>query len=501
MKIYTESGNNMYSLVRGNTILETDRKLTETEKNFLLHLLLTPNRVSIGTAIRKLKQMDILGRLESPTSIRTLRRWCEEWESNNKAEWNLLRNGKKALQEKSIKSILRSNELDVGQVWVADGHQLAFDIINPATGKPKRMTMIMFYDWASRYPVGAALASSEDSQHILLALRNSILNWGGKPKYVYLDNGRAFKSKLFNKQWDKHDLSKELAGIFPRMGIGVVFAEAYNARAKVIERFFLTFQNDFERFMTTFRGASIADKPATLMRNEKWMKKLFEGKPLTVKQAKSMITLYIEQMYGLTPHGGLNGAKPFEVFTEAEVPQEQKIDPSELNFLMLAVANRKVSASGIRFNNAYYWDEALINHVGDKITIRYDLMDVRSILIYDSKSRFICQANIRKLQHPFVHLAPDKATSQKELAQELSHIRKLEKNIKESSEQIMLKVSEAVGAIQLPEPVTTGELFSDKPLIEQAQSELTIDDIVKAVHENDPVEPIIPKDTSIEFPK
>ena len=110
--------------------------------------------------------------------------------------------------------------------------ELILEALDPATGKPRRMTMIMFFDWASRYPVGASLAVSEDSQHVLLALRNSIMHWGGKPKYVYLDNGKAFRSKLFNKQWERRDLSKELAGIFPRLGIGVVFAKAYNARVR-----------------------------------------------------------------------------------------------------------------------------------------------------------------------------------------------------------------------------------------------------------------------------
>jgi putative transposase len=65
-----------------------------------------------------------------------------------------------------------------------------------------------------------------------------------------------------------------LGGIFPRLNIGVAFAESYNAKAKVIERFFKTMQEQFERFMSTFRGASIDDKPSTLMRNEKWAQKL-----------------------------------------------------------------------------------------------------------------------------------------------------------------------------------------------------------------------------------
>ncbi|MCD4828971.1 MAG: hypothetical protein K8R90_06030 [Candidatus Cloacimonetes bacterium] len=37
-------------------------------------------------------------------------------------------------------TILRDSCLNVGDVWVADGHKLAFDIIDPKTGRPKRMT-------------------------------------------------------------------------------------------------------------------------------------------------------------------------------------------------------------------------------------------------------------------------------------------------------------------------------------------------------------------------
>ncbi len=488
VKQYEAASKSSEVLIRSRKLGQPERNLTETEQNFLLHLLLTPNRVSIGSAIRKLKQMEALDKLETPASKPTLRRWCEEWRDSHKPEWNLLRNGKKSLKETGIQSILRSDELEVGDVWVADGHKLAFDIIDPATGKPRRMTMIMFFDWASRYPVGASLAVSEDSQHVLLALRNSIMHWGGRPKYVYLDNGKAFRSKLFNKQWEKHDLSKELEGIFPRLGIGVAFAKAYNARAKVVERFFRTFQDDFERYMTTFRGGSIDDKPATLKRNEKWLRNIFAGKPLTIPQAKAMIGLYIEKMYGLTPHGGLNSAKPAEVFHNAIVPDDQKIDPAKLNFLMLAAANRVVHASGVRFSNVLFWHDYLIQHIGDRVTLRYDLMDMRSVLVYDAKNRFICQAEARRHQHPFIHLAKDKPQAQKALQKELQSIRKLEKNAQESSEAILLKVNEAVGQIQQPMTEEIGEIFANQPLIEQPKPEFTIDDIVKASAEGENIQ-------------
>ena len=171
------------------------------------------------------------------------------------------------------------------------------------------MTMIMVMDWASRYPVGASLAFTEDSQHILTAFRNGFINCAQiadnnsgtmavLPKYVYLDNGKAFRAKLFHERWEEHDLNKELGGIFPRLNIGVRFAESYNAKAKVIERFFKTFQEQFERFITTFRGASIDDKPSVLHRNEVWAKKLYTGKPPTIEETMQMIAFYVRFCYG-----------------------------------------------------------------------------------------------------------------------------------------------------------------------------------------------------------
>ena len=96
---------------------------------------------------------------------------------NNPAIWTQARHGSKAVAEDIVKTIHRDNNLlNVGDVWVADGHTLAFDIINPKTGKAQRMTMIMVMRWASRYTVGASLAFTEDIQHIQLAFKNGFLN-------------------------------------------------------------------------------------------------------------------------------------------------------------------------------------------------------------------------------------------------------------------------------------------------------------------------------------
>jgi len=482
LRTYEESDNDFKSLTRLSKA-SNSMKATEIEQNFILGLLLDANKIKIGSAIRKIKQLGRLGAIESPTSERALRRWCEAWRDSHIQQWNLLRMGKKYSKDHCVMSLIRDECLEVGDVWVADGHKLAFDIIDPISGKPTRMMLILFFDWGSRYPVGASIANTEDSEHILLALRNGILHWGGRPKFVYLDNGKAFRAKLFHEKWEQHDLEKELCGIFPRLDIEVEFAKAYNARAKVVERFFRTFQEDFERYMDTFRGASIADKPAFLMRNEKWIKSLRKREPLTLKQAKDLMAVYFQEFYGKTPHGGLAGKTPLEVFQKDDVPEDRKIESSELNFMMLKVEQRTVKANGIQLANILYYHDHLMGYVGKKVFLRYDLMDMRSILVYDKDEKLICQAMARKSTHPFVKLAHDKPMARKQWKKQLAHQRQLEKTLQESSAAIRKQVDEATSEFVIPHIEMSKSIFNETPLLKHESSENPQAAIEKMSHE------------------
>ena len=448
LRIYHETNLDMYALIHKSKGKYKERKISYQEQQYLLHLLLNPNRIKIGSAIVNLKQMSRNGIIESQANERTLRRWCEEWAARHPAEWHQARDGSKFVSENLIKSIMRDNStLQVGQVWVADGHTLSFDILNPQTGRAQRMTMIMVMDWASRYPVGASLAFTEDSQHIQIAFRNGFLNWGALPKYVYLDNGKAFKSKLFHEAWESHDLEIEMGGIFPKLNIGAQFAASYNAKAKVIERFFKTFQEQFERFITTFRGASIADKPSVLHRNEKWAKKLYTGKPPTIEETMQMIAFYVRFCYGETPHTSLNKRTPYEVFSAARIEAKYQIEISRLNFLMMAMERKNIRAEGIRLDKKIYWHRELVNHVGQPCIIRYDYSDARWIVVYDKNDVFICQAALRKAQHPFIEVSMDKAVSHKELNKEYKEIKGLRREKERSAKKWVVKSQKAVDAL------------------------------------------------------
>jgi len=459
IKTYYESNFNMFALIHKSKSTRKERKITFHEQQYLLNKLLSPNRIKIGSAIVNMKQMSRQGFLDSPTHERTLRRWCEEWAETHPAEWYQAREGSKYVSERVIKSIRRDDSsLAVGEVWVADGHTLSFDIINPQTGRAQRMTMIMVMDWASRYPVGASLAFTEDSQHILTAFRNGFINasqiadndrqtMAVLPQYVYLDNGKAFRSKLFHEQWEDHDLNKELGGIFPRLDIGVRFAESYNARAKIIERFFKTFQEQFERFISTFRGASVADKPAHYGRNEKWAKKLYTGKPPTIEETMQMINFYVRKCYGETPHGSLQHRTPYEVFSAARIAENRQIEISRLNFMMMAMERKNIRNEGIRLNKLIYWDRKLVDHVGQPCIIRYDYSDARWIVVYDKNNVFICQAALRKAQHPFIEVSMDKAVSHKELNKEYKEIKGLRREKERSAKKWVVNSQKAVDAL------------------------------------------------------
>jgi len=417
---WTSSHRDMFALVHKNTSSQRGRKVTEFESNFLLSHCLSDSKLPILSVIKALKADAQLGLCESPSSLATLKRWIQDWQRSNPDQWAQARKGSKYVKDTIVKSIMRDTSMiKCGDVLVIDGHTLAFDVVSPLTGKPARLTLILLFDWASRYPVGASLAMTESSEHVLTAVRNAILHVGMLPKFIYFDNGKAFRSKLFHAKWEDHDLSLEFAGIFPRLGIEAEFAEAYNARSKVIERFFRTMQEQFERFQTTFRGRNIDDKPANLSRNEKWAQKLFRGTALQYDEALDLTYYYFRHIYGMTPHSALGSRKPYEVFSAREIDPARVIPAERLNFLMLKAERKHLRSEGIWLNKCRYYHDSFVKHIGQSVIIRYDYSDLRWILVYDNTGRFIAQAPIREQQHGFIYLEKDNPLAHQALVAEI----------------------------------------------------------------------------------
>lgn len=73
-------------------------------------------------------------------SDKTYKRYLESWMKENFAEYIFYTEGEKGLDDKVLPYIERDWTLvEVGDIIIMDGHVNNYEIINPFTGKPKRM--------------------------------------------------------------------------------------------------------------------------------------------------------------------------------------------------------------------------------------------------------------------------------------------------------------------------------------------------------------------------
>lgn len=445
---------------------EHSAKLTQNELIVFKSLLLSPNKVNIGKATRLTKHILSKRGLDSPSSVQTFRRFANNYRNKHYDEWIFAREGQKALRDKVQPYITRDiSKLEVGDVLVADGHRLAVQCINPYTGKPCRPTLIGYLDWKSTALVGYEIMLEENTQAITSALRNSIINLGKIPKICYQDNGKAFKSKFFKGNLQECGIQ----GLFDKLGIIPVFAQPYNARAKVIERFFRELQDGFERLMPSFVGANIMDKPAYLNRNEKFHKNAHNDFIPTIEQLSMMLDYYMEYHRSLECPN-VKGKTIGEVF---ESGKGSGIDLEKLDDLMMSKEIRTINRDGIRFLNADYYNDCLYG-VKERVQIKYSLLDLTKIKVYTLNNEFICYANRVMPIHPMATYLGD-VKDQEELKQKLKQqkslekqtVKKVQKHFKSEHIKPLEWQNEPTRAIELK----TNKIFSNR------QEEKVIEDI------------------------
>lgn len=372
--------------------------LTDEEVKIFMGLLLHPNRLCIGKAIALTKyKLQQQGQSYIPADI-TFRKYANWFKKNNYDKWVLARDGEKALSDKVEPYIKRDTSLlEVGDILVADGHVLNFNVINPFTGKPTRVTLVGFLDWKSTALVGYEIMLEENTQCIASALRNSIINLDMIPKVVYQDNGRAFRAKYFTD--DKGFTELGFRGLYSKLGIETVFARPYNARAKVIERFFKEFQEGFEKLLPSYVGSGINNKPAYLMRNEKLHSQLHNDFVPTLGETIKMIDMWLN-FKNSQPCPNVPNKTIAEVLEERK---RQNININLLDDLMLATEVKTIQRNGIRFLNCDYFDERLYGFKS-KVLIKYNLFDLTSIKVYTTKGEYLCTAGRVTETHPMAKL-------------------------------------------------------------------------------------------------
>lgn len=438
------------------------RMVTDGEMTQMLKFALNPNRYRLSQVIRMTKAVMKKEHLPSPSSEATMRRALIDWQNQNYDRWVFCREGEKALEDNVLPYLEReSDQLKVGDVLVADGHKLNFRVINPWTGKEARATLLMFYDWASRYPAGWYIMMQENVQCVHAALRRAILHLGKIPVLVMLDNGKAFRAKVFTSKIDLEECGVQ--GLYQRLGIQTHFAAPYNAKAKPVERFFGTF-NELERMLPSYTGQSIQDKPAWMLRNERLHKNLHNPFVPTIEQANYIIAAWAWGEYAKRPHRGLNGRTPESVWEAGKGPG---IDEAGLDYLMMSYQPKTIHQNGITLFGVNYYDEALYGY-REKVLVRYDILDLERAHIYTADgATLICEATPRRKHHPVARLTgnPLDLEAVKQSIQQ-------KKRLKRATEQEARQLAGEIGPWAFPEAtVVVEELPMSPAQIEDIQAE------------------------------
>ncbi|MDQ7799527.1 MAG: transposase [Candidatus Edwardsbacteria bacterium] len=383
-------------------------KLSEEERNCFLNILLHQNRIKVDTAYQYTAfQLQKTGQPVTASKA-TFRRFAEWYSKNHHDVWTLARDGQKALRDKVVPYIKRdAGKLEVGQVLVADGHRLNFRVLNPFTGKPCRPTMVGYVDWKSGDLAGYEIMLEENTMVIASALRNSILNLGKIPQICYQDNGKAFRSKYFTATESLETAG--INGLFASLGITTVFARAYNAKAKVIEPWWHIFTNSFERLQASYVGAGIDDKPAHMMRNEKFMQRISSGFVPTLDETIEMINAWLDYRRSNTACPNVPGMTIGRVFDDGRGPG---VDPAKLDDLLLASSEAVIRQSRIRFLGEHYEHDSLYGLSG-KVRVKYSLFDRTSLKVYHTQGQYICTASKAEMIHPMARVLGNLADQEK----------------------------------------------------------------------------------------
>lgn len=340
--------------------------------DLILGIYLTQPSTSISSIAKNLKVRCIADNKIVPSEA-TVRRFIAKQMSECYDVFVFWREGKKEWNDKCAISIMRDwNLINVGDVIIADGHVLNFEILNPDSGKPKRMMLVMFYDGRSNMPLGWEIMPTENTDCISSAFRRSCIYLGKFPRVVYIDNGKAFRSTFF-RGCDDLEQAGHL-GLYRGLGCEVVCAWPYHGQSKPIERFWGTL-HEFEASLPCYTGRDIASKPARMKRGEKLHRELYEklgGRPLTLLEAHRQIAKWIDEYASRPqPRTHLNGKTPAEAFNAGRGPGLSDSDIQKMDMFMMRAEVRTITKDGIIFRGRLYWHEKLANR-RHPVIVRYD---------------------------------------------------------------------------------------------------------------------------------
>jgi transposase InsO family protein len=288
------------------------------------------------------------------------------------------------------------SEVRPNQVWVGDHAQFDF-LVRLEGGQIGRPWLTLWLDQRSRRIVGWVITSQPDSDTILGAFHDAVIEHGA-PERIVVDNGKDYRAKGFSGgRRGKPRLDEErIKSVSGRLGIAVTFCEPLNPGSKSVEAFFATLHERFDKTWQTYCGGTPNNRPEMLFRNLR-AKKIAEP---TIGAVREQFARWLDAYHRRGHSGdGMDGLCPLDVFERCDPIPRRTAPRDTLALLLQKTVSVKVTRRGVRWMNCYYGqdNEELWKRQGSDVLLRVDPQRADCVEVLDRSSKHITFARNARL--------------------------------------------------------------------------------------------------------
>lgn len=310
---------------------------------------------------------------------------------------------------RDIKSLM------VNEIWQGDVHKFDFwaKVIR-SNGKETAVKpcLIAWLDMRSRCLVGWAICENPNAQimkktiiHAIYPKKDKEFPFEGVCKYLLIDNGKEYTAESLTGRPRKVRVSfdSETKGFYKSIGIeDDIRSKPFEPWSKAqIERLFGTVCEKFSKWFDSYVGTLTGSKTTAKIKKD-IPKMLQRNQLISLEDVAEAFEKWLKEGYLVRDHSGLkeqgdDWIKPIEVYTNAD-KYIKAAPPTDYSlYAMMEVDEALVRNTGIiRFKQRYY-NEELGRYIGQKVIIRYDPDDVRTLHCYEQNGKKICEAFLQGL--------------------------------------------------------------------------------------------------------
>jgi len=281
------------------------------------------------------------------------------------------------------------------QAVTMDGHKIDVFVRLPDHKQPVRVMLVALQDLGTGLIVGWNLDLSENAESVRLAIADMVEHFG-IPDEIYLDNGRAFASKdISGRQPSRYRFKvkdDEPMGVLTQLGIRTHWTKPYSGQSKPIERAFLDLVEEIARHPRC-AGAYTGNSPEAKPHD-------YGSRAMPFAELEALVEREIERHNAREGRRGLgiNGRSFVQVWNDKIAAGAMVRRGSEEQRRMLLLAAEAVTIRrdkpAIHFEGNRYWAEFLVEHAGEKVTVRFDPGALWAPLaVYGQDGRFLGTAD------------------------------------------------------------------------------------------------------------